>query len=81
MRIRDQKPRRDIGLAVHGNIRKNKKHYKNLLLIYLKTIAYTLKWYRETIEKTYAPGGKGYFEARDEFLRIKDHIELEKIKC
>jgi hypothetical protein len=62
-------------------VRKNKKYYKNLLIIYLKTIALTLKWYRETLEKTYAPGGKGYFEARDDFLRIKEHIELEKIKC
>lgn len=49
-------------------VRKNKKYYKNLLLIYFKTIAYTLKWYRETLEKTYAPGGRGYFEARDSFL-------------
>ena len=50
------------------DIKKNRKYYRNLLLIYLKTIAYTLKWYRETLEKTYAPGGRGYFEARDSFL-------------
>lgn len=49
-------------------VRKNKKYYKNLLLIYLKTIAYILKWYRETLEKTYAPGGRGYYEAKDSFL-------------
>ena len=61
------------------NIRKNKKHYKNLLLIYLKTIAYTLKWYRETLEKTYAPGGRGYYESKDSFLRIKEDIELKKL--
>ena len=47
--------------------RNNKIYYKKLIVIYLKTIMYTLKWYREALEKTYAPGGKGYFEARYSF--------------
>jgi len=60
-------------------VRKNKKYYKNLMLIYIKTIALTLKWYRETLEKTYAPGGRGYFEARDEFLSLKNEYKCDQV--
>lgn len=49
-------------------INNNSKYYKKLLSIYLKTILYTLKWYRETLEIRYRPGGRGYIEARDRFL-------------
>ena len=41
---------------------------KCILSIYLKIILYTLKWYRETLEIRYRPGGRGYIEARDRFL-------------
>ena len=53
-------------------VNNNSKYYKKLLSIYLKTILYTLKWYRETLEIRYKPGGKGYIEARDRFLGIKN---------
>jgi hypothetical protein len=47
--------------------RSNKKYYKKLVSIYLKTIVYTIKWYRETLKKTYAPGGRGYLDAMNRF--------------
>ena len=55
----------------------NRMYYKKLLSIYLKTIVYTIKWYKETLEKTYKPGGRGYFEAKNRFEnRFENKITL-----
>jgi hypothetical protein len=49
------------------DIRKNKIYYKTLCILYIKIAYCTIKWYRDTIKKTYEPGGRGYFEAKERF--------------
>jgi hypothetical protein len=50
------------------SIQKNNEYKTRIFRLYMKTLVFVNKWYKNIIETRYAPGGNGVIEAHKNFL-------------
>lgn len=50
------------------SVKKNSEYKKRVFRMYMKTMVLCNKWFNDTMEKRYAPGGNGAVEAEKRFL-------------
>ena len=54
------------------SIKKNLDYKKRTFRLYMRTMVLCNKWYVDTIEKRYTPGGNGAIEAENHFVYLSD---------
>ena len=56
------------------SVKRNTDYKKRMFRIYMRTIVLCNKWYDDTLEKRYTPGGNGAIEAKNHFEYLSSTI-------